>query len=432
MSIPGPTLGVWDGERFRLTQTSGVLGWFDYMKLFWKYGTAPVKTLNLMKATVGKFLRMYDAPIFPFASLTQATIDVDLLQTTTSTGDVLLAQNGITGSFGHEVVQASTRVNYAQNMAHIHGLEAMVCMASEGAMQIEHGNWQIFDRMVSASRAAVEIGTEVREVARSADGSYQLKFAPSENAEATRNDEFDAVVLAAPYQFTRIAPLSFLPDGQGIDEVPYVTLHVTLFTSPHLLSPIFFNLPASSAVPHVVLTTLPDEERSPSGPESAGSPGFFSISLLDTLKSPLTGEDEYLYKIFSPTPPNSTFLALLLGVPDVPLEVVNCAIEDDNGPSGHAAAHFTNATMAKGNISWMYRKRWHSYPYEYPRVTFEEIELAEDFYYTGGMDSFISTMETNALMGKNVAALLVKQLKGSKINAPVRNSVEKNMVKNDL
>lgn len=50
---------------------------------------------------------------------------------------------------------------------------------------------------------------------------------------------------------------------------------------------------------------------------------------------------------------------------------------------------------------------WQSYPYEYPRVTFEDPELARGFYYTSGMESFISTMETNALMGMNVAKLVV-------------------------
>lgn len=50
---------------------------------------------------------------------------------------------------------------------------------------------------------------------------------------------------------------------------------------------------------------------------------------------------------------------------------------------------------------------WQSYPYEYPRVTFEDPELAPNFYYTSGMESFISTMETNALMGMNVAQLIV-------------------------
>jgi len=58
-------------------------------------------------------------------------------------------------------------------------------------------------------------------------------------------------------------------------------------------------------------------------------------------------------------------------------------------------------------ISWYYPKVWHSYPYEHPRVTFEDPELARGFYYTSGIESFISTMETSALMGMNVAQLIV-------------------------
>jgi prenylcysteine oxidase/farnesylcysteine lyase len=58
-------------------------------------------------------------------------------------------------------------------------------------------------------------------------------------------------------------------------------------------------------------------------------------------------------------------------------------------------------------ISWYYPHTWKSYPYEYPRVTFEELELARGFYYTSGIESFISTMETSALMGMNVAQLIV-------------------------
>lgn len=58
-------------------------------------------------------------------------------------------------------------------------------------------------------------------------------------------------------------------------------------------------------------------------------------------------------------------------------------------------------------ISWYHPHVWNSYPYEYPRVTFEDPELARGFYYTSGMESFISTMETNALMGMNVAQLIL-------------------------
>jgi prenylcysteine oxidase/farnesylcysteine lyase len=62
---------------------------------------------------------------------------------------------------------------------------------------------------------------------------------------------------------------------------------------------------------------------------------------------------------------------------------------------------------ANKEITWYYPFVWHSYPYELPRVTFEELELAIGFYYTSGIESFISTMETSALMGKNVARLIL-------------------------
>jgi len=61
------------------------------------------------------------------------------------------------------------------------------------------------------------------------------------------------------------------------------------------------------------------------------------------------------------------------------------------------------------DISWVYRKLWQSYPYEFPRVTFEELRLDENLWYTSGIESFISTMETSALMGKNVARLVVDE-----------------------
>ncbi|KAG7149750.1 hypothetical protein HYQ46_001329 [Verticillium longisporum] len=47
---------------------------------------------------------------------------------------------------------------------------------------------------------------------------------------------------------------------------------------------------------------------------------------------------------------------------------------------------------------------------EYPRITFQEPALGNGLYYTSGIESFISTMETSALMGKNVARLIADEL----------------------
>jgi prenylcysteine oxidase/farnesylcysteine lyase len=60
-----------------------------------------------------------------------------------------------------------------------------------------------------------------------------------------------------------------------------------------------------------------------------------------------------------------------------------------------------------GSVSWIHHKIWHSYPEERPRVTFDEIKLDDGLWYTSAMEPFISTMETSALAGKNVARLII-------------------------
>ena len=65
------------------------------------------------------------------------------------------------------------------------------------------------------------------------------------------------------------------------------------------------------------------------------------------------------------------------------------------------------STSSNGPLTWYYPHTWSSYPYLFPRVTFEDPELARGFYYTSGIESFISTMETSALMGMNVARLVM-------------------------
>ena len=394
-SIPGPSLGVWDGIKFVVTVNGGS-SWWETAKFLWKYGTAPIRTQNLMKSTTARFFRMYNSPVLPFASLTQAVRDIGLVDAVSVTGEAYMAENSITGNWGHDIVQASTRVNYAQNLKHIHGLEAMVCMATEGAMAIEGGNWQIFNSMIEASDATVLLNTPVTEVATINKGGYSISYQPS-SFSGTRSQHFDHVVLATPWQYANLSLYGpqigkdtlYAPDPHVPAKIPYVELHVTLFTSPHLLSPAFFNLPSTSAVPHSVLTTLPPSEEPIEGPGSCGSVGFFSISLLRRITNPSTGGTEYLYKIFSPEPTSDAFLARILGIP----------VPEKEG-------------LSEVDVSWVYRKVWNSYPYETPRTEFERVKLGEGLWYTAGMEAFISTMETMAMMGRNVAKLIVEESAG--------------------
>lgn len=365
------TLGVYDGQDWVFMGSES--GWWTTAKILWKYGLAPIRTQQLMKKTVGAFLQMYDEPHFPFKDLSQTAYDLGLTEATAATGEQFLQANGIEGPFGMDIIQASTRVNYAQNLDKIHGLESMVCMATDGAMSIQGGNWQIFDGMLKASGARVLLNTSVSNVYRQSDGTYAVNSLSSSYATGIDLAIYDTVVLAAPLQFAKLslAPVPVNPPP----EIRYVNLHVTLFTSPRRLNPQTFGL--RSGVPTTILTTTPKSNVNP--------PPFYSISTLRTLTNPTTHQREYLYKIFSPSPVPASWLHSIL----TPLP---------HPPNAHG----------NKEISWIYEKVWQSYPYLPPRITFEDVQLDEEgkVWYTSGIESFISTMETSSLMGMNVARLV--------------------------
>lgn len=372
-----PELGIWNGREFVLVTTKEDT-WWDKAKLLWKYGAAPLWTNRLMKQQVGKFLTMYDEPVFPWSSLSDVVEQVGLLESTGVTGEQYLKANGIGDAFATEIIQASTRVNYASNLAYIHGLETMVCMATNGAMQIDGGNWQIFANMLEASQAKFVSNTSIDRVSKQQDGTFEVVTGNGDSA------VFDDVVLAAPLQYSGLVidpPPAHVPD-----EIPYTKLHVTLFASPYKLDPKAFAITGS--VPQYVLTTLPPDEEAG---DNAGSPGFYSISISSYNINPQADPPrlEFIYKIFSPERVNHSFLSNILG-----LEVSNDEAENGN---------------VNGTVSWILHKAWHSYPKEYPRVTFDHIKLDDGLWYTSAIESFISTMETSALSGKNVARLMRDQ-----------------------
>lgn len=292
-------------------------------------------------------------------------------------------------------MNCSTRVNYASNLGYIHGLETMVCMATNGAMAIEGGNWQIFANMLNASRASIHLNTPVSNIAKQSDNTYQVTLKNGESS------TFDEVILASPLQYS---DLVIDPAPKHVpDEIPYMKLHVTLFATPHLLDPAAFRLAVGSTVPQFVLTTLRPNEAPD---DNAGSPGFYSISVHNSGINHHSDPPrlEYIYKIFSPSRITPDFLSHIIGRP--------------------VSAHEAEKGDRNGTISWIKHKIWHSYPREYPRVTFEEIALDEGLWYTSGIESFISTMETSALSGRNVARLVrdawvdAKQAQEGKVGVP--------------
>jgi len=374
-----PALGIYDGTN-TILQLEGGGGWRDTLRMAWKYGLAPLKTISLTERTVDKFLKMYSAPFFPFASITDTVHELELADATGVTGSSWLHRWGIGDSFANDVVQAATRVNYAQNLDEINGMSAMVCMAADNAMSIEGGNWRIFDAMIKASGARSILGANVTsiDITNNGKASIQWKQIHSDKdrtVEDERYDNFDDVVIAAPFHQTGIKineDLEHVPE-----DIQFVNLQVTLLASKHMLDPAAFNLKPEDLVPRTVLTTWPRKLQ-----ENDHLPDFFSISTLRQVFNPQARELNYVYKIFSRQVIDDAFLQRILGLPG------GMAVGEDD-------------------VSWVYRKVWQSYPYEKPRDTFDELLLLKNIWYSGAIESFISTMETSSLMGSNIARLMV-------------------------
>ena len=287
-------------------------------------------------------------------------------------------------------------------------------MAPSGAVSVVGGNWQIFENMLRRSNATVYRNTSVVSLALDPEKDpiyphtkylITTKSSVSEGvaAAAAAADaypiHFDNVVIATPWQFSDMTAKKGVIE-HAIDEIPYTRLHVTLFTSPFQLSPGFFGLDPGSKPPSTVLTTLGKDERPMPGAAAAGKSGFFSISTLRIVTNPNTLREEYLYKIFSPAAVTADFLSSLLGVRVPQSFTQDPKVEGD-----------VDASMV-APITWYYPHVFHSYPIEYPRVTFQDPILRDGLYYTSGIESFISTMETSGLMGMNVARLIADDFAG--------------------
>ncbi|KAH6623349.1 Prenylcysteine lyase-domain-containing protein [Chaetomium tenue] len=394
-----PVLGIWDGDRFAFTIDQSAPSWWNILKLVWHYGvTAPQRAQQLTAATITKFLRLYEPPYFPFPSLTQRAQELELVEVTGVTGKEYLESNNVGAHYSHDLIQASTRVNYASNLANLHGLTTMVSLAAEGAIAVQGGNWQIFHEMVQKSGAQVHLDTAVVGIDKTSGASsgpakytVQTTSGSTPGNPTTHPTTFDNIILANPYQFSGISVGDGVL-GAPIEQITYVQLHVTIFISPSPLSPLFFDLPESEKVPGMVLTTLGYGDTPTSGVDGVGKAGFFSMSILGKATNPQTQQKEYVYKVFSPEVITPEFLSRLF---------------DATVPS--------DFTGEGSPISWYTPHVFNSYPKATPRVTFQDPIVGSGVYYTSGMESFISTMETNALMGKNVARLIVDEMQDNSI-----------------
>lgn len=342
------SLGIWDGNSF-VFQESGK-GYWDLAKLFWKYGLAPYRARTHVSTTISKFLKLYD--LMPFPSLTDAAAELDLLTYTNSTGWEVFTRSKTSDLFIREVINAATRVNYAQEVDDLHGLMSSVSFVTDGAMSIAGGNWQIFHEMVHRSGPEIKLNTSVTRVTQVSRG-WEVCVVDDEC------ETFRHVVIACPLSLSGI---QVTPEPQ-IESVEYVRLHVTLFATPLRPSSKYFK--TDKTPPGSILTTISPDVEAP--------PEFQSLSIVG--KRIVAGETILIYKVFSYGRVENETLSRVFGT-------------------------------TQFDAVYLYRHVWNAYPVGEPTSSFDAFELSRGLWYTGLMERFISTMETATVAGRNVAELI--------------------------
>ncbi|KAL5594312.1 uncharacterized protein BROUX77_007659 [Berkeleyomyces rouxiae] len=395
--------GVWNGEKFvyqhRLEPTDESL--WEKLGRFWQYGFDSRKAQTLVEKKIKLFMKLYSKPYFPFRSLEKVVEGVGLKDVTKMTGPELLSKENIGGNYVPEIIQPSTRVNYASNLDETTGMQLLMSTVPDRAYQVRGGNWQIFDYMVSNSKATINYQTAVAEInydpdskqdARKDNGMliYKLKVrkTDADKSEALPYDvTFDDVVIAAPLQYTdMVLHSSMIPSD--VRRIKYRKLHVTLFATSNALSPSFFNLENPEDVPDMILTTLPDAESPENdfGKTGRGPSGFYSMTRLRQAMNPKTGYYEYIWKIFSASEPSAEFMSKLLG---------------EHVPDSRAATN-----EERSPISWYHSESFFAYPTGNPQGAIQPHIFKKGLWCTSTMETFTSSMESSALMGKNVAKLI--------------------------
>lgn len=343
------SLGIWDGRDFQFELNKG--GKLStYWQIFKRFGwRAPRRAGKLREEAVSRFLKLYDEQ-FPWNNLGEAAAAIGIDAYTNVTAAEYFFDHDIDQDFANNFIQALTRVNYSLDLVHIHALAALVSLeAMNNVYSIQGGNWQIFEGMVNKSKAEVRLDTTVSAVI------YDPVTNKWNVASSESDEEFDYVVLAAPAQYSNIR---FVPDIE-VAHVDYISLYSTYVVTD---KPLDASAKFGSSKTYNSILTIPNHE-------SGEAVTFTSVS-----HNAVTKAGNHIYKVFSFEEPTDHYLSDIFG---------NVTILDKIG------------TL------------WHSYPNTRPIYDeYPNVELLHNLFYTSSIDAFISTMETNALSGKNVARLI--------------------------
>lgn len=364
---------------------------------------------------------------------------------------------GVSRLFTREVIEAATRVNYAQNVDQIHAIGAGVSLAASGAAGVKGGNYRLFEEMLKRSNAKMHLGnqgevTGIVKLNSRSDAEAAGKVTAWDAQASTQGPKwwvgtaagtgglYDAVFVGAPWQN---AGITLMGTESVIPTTKYVHLYVTLaVTNASHPDPTYFGRGKGSTVPKTIMTTYNAvrqyEHRGDNDDDqqSAAPAGTYKQPQLKIAHSGLWYWWDDMTRLFSrssspkqvpfmkPTSaPNLEFLSLnyISNLGPRKTRGSHGSPPHMNSPDDHLVKIFSLSPLSdeklisilgEHTIGWIHRQEWDSYPELHPTRSFPPIRPDQGLYYMNALEPLVSTMETSTVSSRNAVALLLEQWYG--------------------
>lgn len=158
-------MSVWDGENFVYTESaSRDWGWWDIVRMLWRYGRSPLTVREIVKSTVSSFTNLYEYNFIrhgPWTNMIEFVKRTNLSLPIAMYANDYFTTQKINPLFVNELIAAATTVNYGTPVSAIHGVGALVSLAATDAVEVQGGNRKIFDNFITHSNAEIRTSSKV-------------------------------------------------------------------------------------------------------------------------------------------------------------------------------------------------------------------------------------------------------------------------------
>jgi prenylcysteine oxidase/farnesylcysteine lyase len=329
---------------------------------------------------------------FPFQSIEEVVVTLDLTDELSMSGDERLRENGISEKYETEMLAPETRRRLSQEIAEINdlALSTAVYDLDQGTSQAGGHVLPVLEDMVVDSGAYINLGTEVVGLHQELVPSGKLEWIVRSHNEirGTEYLAFQKVILAAPWYPATLEVHAELE--QQPQELEYRQRHVTFFTSQLALSSDLFG--SEDKLPNQILPTMIAE--------SDKLHGIHEIAFVRELTRVIDGKAiiDHLYRILSVHEIDDEFLSSLFN-------------NDQDNPSWvYKGSVSILESLNKLVVNSCLQVR-HAYPLLYPRTLFPPMALSDSLWHAGALEAVASSLDMSLFAGANVGALAFAQIR---------------------